>query len=365
MPKVQDAQVKGKQVLVRLDLDVPLRITNHESQITDDTRLEDGLETVKYLLNHGATVIVIGHLGRPPRQFSVTSSQLPVDEKDKAFSLKPVAKWFMKLKIKSGKFKVEKTKFGEFAGWKLAGNFFILENIRFYKGEEDNDPKFTKKLASLGDMYVNDAFAVNHRSHASIVGLPKLLPHFAGFHLQKEVEVLSKVLQNPKRPLVVIIGGAKIETKLPLVEKMHQLADYVLVGGKIAEETWVLLKVQHEKVKNRISVLLVGQLNQQETDMTTESVENFLQIVQLAKTIVWSGPIGKTEEKKFAMGSRKLAEGIIKSKAYSIIGGGDTLGFLKEIGILNKFSFVSSGGGAMLQFLSGEKVPGIEVLEKS
>lgn len=344
---LKTANIKNKKVFLRLDLDIPLL---KDGKIEDDTRLKDSLETLDYLLKNGATVFIAGHLGRPKG----------VDNK---LSLLPIASWYAK-ELRIAKNELQKTKIEDFDGFKISDNLYLLENIRFYKGEEANDSEFSKKLASLADIYINDAFAVSHRNHASIVGVARLLPHFAGFRLRKEVETLSSLLENPKRPLVVIVGGAKIETKLPLVEKMHQFADYVLVGGKIAEETRTLLRVQHEKVPNRKSVLLVADLNSGETDITPKDAENFLQIINLAKTIVWNGPVGKTEgsEKNLEIGTAKLAKGIAQSGAYTVVGGGDTIGYLKKIGLLEKFSFVSTGGGAMLEFLSGEKLPGLQAL---
>jgi len=381
LPDLKNADVKGKKVFLRLDLDVPLSeqstINNQSPQmrdpaaagqltIADDTRLRDSLETLKYILDDGATVIIAGHLGRPQNKFKIQNSKFKI-EKNK-FSLEPVAKWYAnEFRVQNSEFRVQNI--GGFDGWRISDKLFLLENLRFNSGEESNDLLFSKKLASLADIYVNDAFASSHRVHASIVGVAKLLPHFAGFMLKKEVETLSSLLENPKRPLAVIIGGAKIETKLPLVEKMHQIADYVLVGGLIAEETKVLLEVQHEKVSppagGRKSALLVADLNGNKTDITSKDAENFLQIISLAKTIVWNGSVGKTEgnEGNLEIGSAKLAKGIAESGAYTVVGGGDTIGYLKKIGLLDKFSFVSTGGGAMLEFLSGENLPGIEVLK--
>ena len=354
LPDLKTAQVEGKKVFLRTDIDVPLvqQTTNNKQQTTieDDTRLKDSLETLSYILDNGAQVILGGHLGRP-------------EGSENNLSAEPIAKWYeKKLKTQNSKLKIEKI--GGFDGWRVSDKVFLLENLRFHKEEEENDQEFSKKLASLAQIYVNDSFASSHRAHASIVGIAKLLPHFAGFMLVKEIEVLSNVLENPKRPLVIIIGGAKIETKLPLVEKMHQFADYVLVGGKIAEETRTLFRVQHEKVPNRKSALLVADLNSGETDITPKDAENFLQIINLAKTIVWNGPVGKTEgkEKNLEIGTAKLAKGIAQSGVYTVVGGGDTIGYLKKIGLLDKFSFASTGGGAMLEFLSGDKLPGIEVL---
>ncbi|MCL5970692.1 MAG: phosphoglycerate kinase [Patescibacteria group bacterium] len=349
---VRKVDVKGKKVFLRADLNAPIsEAENGEWKIEDDTRLVESLPTLNYLLENGASVILVSHLRRP-------------EGYDPKLSLLPIAKWLAKeLKLENNNLKIEKL--GEFDGWKLTENLFLLENIRFYKEEKENNTEFTKRLASLADIYVNDAFASSHREHASIIGAPKILPHFAGIRLQKEIEVLSGILENPKRALVVIIGGAKIETKLPLVEKMHRFADYVLIGGKIATESTELIKVQHESISGKKSILLVAELNEQRTDITLKSAENFLQIISIAETVVWNGPLGHTDgpTDEGKAGSRLIAEGILSSKAYSVVGGGDTLEFLKKLGKLSAFNFFSTGGGAMLAFLSGEELPGVEVLK--
>ena len=340
---IRQADIYKKKIFLRVDLDVPIK----NGQIADDTRLKAWFETLEYLLNQKAKVIIAGHLGRP-------------EGKDDKFSLKPVAEWVLKrFKLNDLSFK----NFDGFAGWEVSENIVLLENLRFYKEEEENDKEFSKKLASLAEIYVNDAFASSHRSHASIVGVTNYLPSFAGLRLEKEVEELSKILNDPKRPLVVIIGGAKIETKLPLVEKMHHFADYVLVGGEIAENDKVLLKVQHEEITGRKSALLVADLTEDYKDITVKSAENFLQVCQNAESVVWNGPMGQVEEEKYQMGTEILAEGLSKLSSYTIVGGGDTLSFLKEKNLLDKFSFASTGGGAMLEFLAGEKLPGLVVLE--
>ncbi len=368
LPKSKD--VFGKNVFLRADLDVPLSqpstINNKQLTIEDDTRLKASLPTIEYLLKHNAKVIIAGHLGRPKGI-------------DKSLSLEPVARWFLKeFKIRNLKFefklKIENlklTKLGGFDGWQIADNLFLLENLRFYPGEEQNDLEFAEKLASLAQVYVNDAFAMCHRKHASIVGVTCFLPHFAGFHLAKEVKTLSHATENPKRPLVVIVGGKKIETKLPLVEKMHRIADYVLVGGKIAQETATLLRIQHEKAPSHGGLLIVADSNEDGSDIVPTDAETFLQIINKAKTIIWNGSMGiigneelkiKNEKWGSEAGTRKIVKAIIKSGAYSVVGGGDTVEYLNKLGVLSKFSFASTGGGAMLAFLSGEKLPGIEAL---
>ncbi len=377
LPILNQAKIEGKRVLVRLDLDVPItyqksKIKN-QKYIEDDTRLKAGLPTLEFLLKNGAKVIIAGHLGRPRPKYQISNIKYQKEEKE--FSLYPVAEWFNKKLNHNSQFMLHNSSLGGFAGWEIGQNIFLLENLRFYQGEEENDLQFAKNLANLADIYVNDAFAVSHRDNASIVGVAKFLPHFAGFQLQKEVEVLSGILENPKRPLVVIIGGAKLETKLPLVEKMHHIADYVLVGGKLAGDVKTLFQVQHEKIKGRKSVLLVADLNDEGTDITPKSAENFLQIISLAKTVVWNGPLGKISDSKSEIikseeGSKKLAEGLVKSSAYVVVGGGDTVGFLDKICLLDSFAcmpksrcFLSTGGGAMLAFLSGETLPGLEALK--
>ncbi len=358
----------GKTVVLRIDSDVDL----DDGKIVDDTRLAASIPTVELILKLGGEINLIGHLGRPEKKGDVK------------FSLYPIALWFgHKLDEK-----VEPIKIGELDAFKIGDRVNLIENIRFFSEEEENDPKFARELSLLGDIYVNDAFAVSHRAHASIAGITKYLPSYAGLHMEKEVKVLSEILNidNPppgqrpsgpaaKRPLAVLIGGAKIETKLPMVEKMHHVADYVLVGGEIAEQDRVLIKVQHEKITGQKSAVIVSESNEKGSDINQKSVENFCQILGLAETIVWNGPVGiirkkderlknKNEEDETERGTRELAEFIIKQKAYKVIGGGDTLAYLSEIGLLDKFDFVSTGGGAMLEFLSGKKLPGITALEE-
>lgn len=343
LKSVKEINVKAKKVLLRVDLDVPIK----NGKIEDTTRIDGWFETFEYLVREGAVVILLGHLSRPRG-------------KEKKFSLKPLANFISK-KINS---RLETSVIGDFNGWKIAQNVFLLENLRFSKNEEENNEEFSKRLADLGDIYVNDAFASSHRSHASIVGITKFIPSFAGLRLLKEVEVLSKVLENPKRPLCVVIGGAKIETKLPLVSKMHSFADSVLVGGEIAENTKVLLKVAHEKLSGKRSMLLIADLTQNTKDITEKSAQNFVEVCKSANTIVWNGPMGLFEEKDSQKGTEILVKGIANLDALKIVGGGDTIAFLKKNKLLSKFDFVSIGGGAMLEFLAGVKLPGLEVLEK-
>ncbi len=342
LKKIQETDVAGKIVLLRADLDVPIE----NGDIVDDSRLNAWFPTLEYLVRQGAQVVVAGHLGRPEGVY------------DK-YSLAPVALWIAK-KINSH---AEEVDLEGFKAWKLAQNVFVLENLRFYKEEEENEVEFSKKLASLAQVFVNDAFASSHRKHASVVGITEYLPSFAGLRLEKEIEELSKVITNPARPLTIIIGGAKIETKLPLVEKMHRFADLVVVGGELAENTKVLAKVAHEKIEGQKSELLIGDLITNGKDLTIESVEKFIEAASKSATIVWNGPMGLIEAEDYAGATHVLAEGISKLSAYKIVGGGDTVAFLQKQNLLSLFDFVSIGGGAMLEFLSGETLPGIEVLQ--
>jgi len=340
LPALSSQAVQNKKAFLRLDLDVP----RSEHGFIDTTRIDAGFPTLEFLLVNGAEVIIGSHLGRP-------------NGFDENLSLEGIGLALSARLESSPQFK--EIELNSFKAFKLSEKVTLLENLRFNKEEEANDAEFSKKLASLADIYVNEAFAVSHRNHASIAGVPKLLPHFAGFRLQKEVEELSKVLENPARPLVVVIGGAKIETKLPLVNKMLESADKVLVGGEIAIE---ILSLEQPNPK-----IIVADLNTEKTDITENSVQIFGEEIKNARTVVWNGPMGEIskEVNKSLLseeGTEKIASLISQSSAHTIVGGGDTVGFLNKHGLLHKFSFVSTGGGAMLAFLSGENLPGIEAL---
>ena len=339
---VSDAEVKDKKVFVRCDLDA----TYEGLKITDSTRLVSCISTIEYLLESGASVIAAGHLGRP-------------DGIEEKYSMFPVAKWY----ADQFNSQLEEIKLDDFKAWKIKKNFIILENLRFFKEEEENDPDFSKKLAKLADIYVNEAFGSSHRKHASIYGVAELLPHFAGFHLAKEIKILSRILDNPIRPLTVIMGGAKIETKLPLISKMHTIADYVLVGGELAEQTKILAHEEHKKIRGQKAELVIADMISDKSDITMDSVKKFEEVIYKNGMIVWNGPMGFLEKGKEET-TLRLSQAIISSKAYKIVGGGDSVSFLNKHKLIDKFDFASVGGGAMLEYLSGEKLPGIEVLEK-
>jgi phosphoglycerate kinase len=344
LKNVKDAKAEGQTVLLRADLDVPIE----GGQIQDDSRLTSWFPTLEYLTEQGAKVVIVGHLGRPKG----------VDEN---FTLKPVADW-IEDKFKNQNSELKAIKIGEFDGWEISDKVSLLQNIRFYSEEEANDPEFAQKLASVAQIFVNDAFATAHRAHASTEGVTHYLPSFAGLRVLKETEVLSKVLENPDRPLGVIIGGAKLETKFPLIEKMHSFADYVCVGGTIMANEEMINKV-YDEPSQRSCVLLTAKPVEGGMDATVESIKSFIESLQRMKTIVWNGPMGKIEDQAYQSGTLALAEGITKIPAYTVLGGGDTIAFLKTKGLLDKFSFVSVGGGAMLEFLAGERLPGLVALE--
>lgn len=334
----------GKTVLMRIDTDVDL----NGDKISDDTRLQASLETLHYILKHNGHVILLGHLGRPD------------GKKNSALSQLPIAHWFCE-KLHG---QIHEKKFNDFSGWQITDSVALLENIRFYPEEESNDHGFAKRLADLGDLYVNEAFAVSHRDHATITGIVKYLPSYAGLHLQQEIADLSRAIKHPKRPLVVLIGGAKLETKLPVVETMHKVADYVLVGGKIAQEQRQLVKVQHESIPSHKSILFVADNTPDGENVTEKDTENFIQIINIANTIIWNGPVGKMGNPETEENTLKIAKAITESGAYTVVGGGDSLAFLQKHHLLDRFSLVSTGGGAMLDFLAGKTLPGIKALEK-
>jgi phosphoglycerate kinase len=237
------------------------------------------------------------------------------------------------------------------------GEVLLLENVRFYPEEEKNDGDFSQKLANGFDIFVNDAFAVSHRDQASVTGITKFLPSYAGFWLQKEIENLDKVKNNPEHPAVAIIGGAKIETKLPVISKLVENYDHVLVGGKIANE------VLDQNIKFSDKVMLPIDFGGDRLDIGPETIEKYKKIIAGAKTIVWNGPMGKFEEKPYDIGTNEVLKAVIESGAYVLMGGGESVEILEEQQAMDKISFVSTGGGAMLEYLSGKKLPGLEVIK--
>lgn len=319
MKNLRDFNFKDKKVLVRCDFNVPL---GPRGEILHDLRIRQTLPTIEYLIGAGAEIVLISHLTQK-------------------FSLKPVAKRLEELLGREVKF-IE------------PGQVTLFENLRFNKGEEENDDNFAKELAKLGDIYINDAFGACHREHASIVGVPKYLPSGAGLLLEKEIKTLSQLIKNPQKPLVVIIGGAKVETKARIIENLLKIADFVLVGGLLNKE----IKEKNIQFEGKGKIIGAGE----GLDIPEPDLEIFKEKIVQAKTIFWNGPLGKIEDERFSKGTKEVAESIIKSSAFSVAGGGETVEFINKLGLIDKFSYVSTGGGAMMAFLAGEKLPGIEAL---
>ena len=317
LPKLENLGISGKRVLLRLDLDT--------DPDPNDLRIKASEETLNYLKEKDAQIIILAHKGRPDGKI------------DENLSLKPFQPIFDKWGVK------------------------VEENLRFDPGEESNDPGFAKKLASLGDCYVNEAFASSHREHASIVGLPKLLPHAVGFRFQKEVENLSKVFDNPKRPLIFVISGVK-EDKLQYIKAFESLADKILIGGRLPDFLGDAA-LESVRMKNEKDKVIVGNLIMDKEDITLNTIEVFEKEVKGAGTVVVSGPLGKYEEEGHRMGTEKIFKVVADSSAFKVAGGGDTEKAIATLALSDKFDLISVGGRAMLEFLSKKTLPGIEILK--
>ena len=319
MLSVTDANISaGLRIFVRGDLDVPLAGGN----IVDTFRLDRLLPTLNFLKSKSAEIILAGHIGRPHGSFT---SDL---------STKQLKNYFDE-------------KLGNFS-------FELMENLRFDLREETNDVSFARELASKANLYVNECFGTNHERHASIVGLPKLLPAYAGVRLMEEVATLGKVMREPARPLTVILGGAKIDTKLPVISKFVEFADNVLLGGKLGLE-WKGGDAKNLYTPTDYAIDF--------KDIGPNTIAKYKDIILASKTIIWSGPMGVFEEAAFFGGTLAIATAVIAAQAYTIAGGGDTISALKKANALEKFGFVSTGGSAMLEFLARGRLPGLEALE--
>lgn len=364
--------ISGKKVLLRLDIDVPLRQAQGKQksklEVAEDFRLRAGLDTLRLCLEYATQVIVIGHVGRP---FAYAEDEKKGWPKD--LSAEPVAEWYKK---ELGE-EVEFTKSLEQVE-KSTSKLVMLENIRFFHGEitgpeyhqtctsKTCDVDFTRKLAFLGDFFVNEAFA-SYNPAASTTILPTLLPHACGLRFAEEVRVLTGVRNNPKKPFVAIMGGAKVADKLPVIEVLAKTADAVLVGGKLVHE------LRAGSVSSLSPALppnvLIGKLTEDGFDIAPETTKAWSGLISRAKTIVWNGPVGKFEDPKNDQ-SAKLARLVLDSGAEVVVGGGDTISLLGSLGILREYEkkafsasrFISTGGGAMLKFLSDGTLPTIEVL---
>ncbi|HQK83299.1 MAG TPA: phosphoglycerate kinase [Atribacter sp.] len=383
-------QLKGKKVLVRVDFNVPL---NEKREVTDDTRIVMSLPTIRFLLEQGARVILVSHLGRPKGG--------PKDE----LKMNPVA---LKLEQLLG-YKVQKAddcigeSVAQMANKLKDGEVLLLENVRFYPQEEANDHEFARSLASLADIYVNDAFGTAHRAHASTAGVAAFLPAYAGFLMEKELESLGEKLNHPVRPFLAILGGAKVSSKIGVIQKLIEKVDVLLIGGGMSytfikalgyevgtslleesmiEEAKKIMDMAKEKKVNFIlpddfivaaegkegvptQVVAWNQIpaNMGGFDIGPKTIEKFGQAIMKAKTIFWNGPVGLFEVKSFSTGTVEIAKKVAQSGAVSVVGGGDTIAAINQAGVANAITHISTGGGASLEFVEGRKLPGVEVLQ--
>jgi phosphoglycerate kinase len=342
---LRDFDVIGKRILVRADFNVPL---SAEGEILDDFRIKKTIPTIQYLIEGGAKVILMSHLGRPQGEVVESLRMNPVQNRlmeylDLSITKAPdcvgegIERWTKEM---------------------LPGEILLLENLRFHKEEEENNENFARELSRLGDIYINDAFGVSHRAHASIVGIPKFLPSAAGFLLEREIQVLSDLIKKPEKPLVAIIGGAKVEKKAKFIDKISEIADFVLINGLIQKEAKEKnIQFKHpEKIIEPIDGV-------QGNDIGPKTINLFREKISQAKTVFWNGPLGMIEKEEFSEGTKVIAQAIIESGAFSVVGGGETVYLFQRIGLIESFNHVSTGGGAMLAFLSGESLPGLEVLK--
>jgi len=386
---IDDIDVNGKRVLVRVDFNVPL---DENRNITDDRRIREALPTIKYLIEHNAKVILVSHLGRPKGKF------------DEKYSMAPVAKRLQELLGKP--VTLAKDVIGERAKSCIAamkpGDVVLLENVRFHAEEEKNDPDFAKALASLADIYVNDAFGTAHRAHASTAGVAKYLPAVAGYLIKKELDIMGKALENPDRPFVAVLGGAKVSDKIGVINNLLDKVDTLIIGGAMAytfframgystgnslveEDKIDLAKELMEKAKEKGVELLLPVDNVvakelkadteyktvsseampdgwQGVDIGPETIKIFSQAIEKAKTVVWNGPMGVFEIAPFAVGTRAIAEAMSKCQGVTIVGGGDSAAAVEQLGYADKITHISTGGGASLEFLEGKELPGIAAL---
>lgn len=389
---VRDIEVRGKRVLVRCDFNVPMQ----DGKITDDIRITSALPTIQYLLDHGAKVILMSHMGRPKGEAKME------------YTLKPVADRLAELLDRDVIFisvpEVVNQQIVETANGLQEGQVMLLENVRFRKEETKNEAVFSKELAQLGEIFVNDAFGTAHRAHCSTAGVADYLPAVSGFLIEKEVKFLGDALENPQRPFVAIMGGAKVGDKIPVIENLLKKVDTLIIGGGMSYTFFKSMGLEiGTSILDEESVELAGELMKKaesagvkmllpidvvcakEFDNNSEKIvcdrenipadrmgmdigpktarqirEELLQ----AKTVVWNGPMGVFEMPNFAEGTKQVAESLAESDAVSIIGGGDSAAAVQQFGYGDKMTHISTGGGASLEFLEGKVLPGIAVLEE-
>ena len=387
---VKDIDLKGKKVFVRCDFNVPM---DENQNITDNTRIKAALPTIKYLLEQNCKIILASHLGRPK------------GEVKPEFSLKPIAKELSKLLGKE--VIMANDVIGEDAMSKASnlkeGEIMLLENVRFHREETDNDPEFAKKLASMAEIFVNDAFGTAHRAHASTTGIADYIPGVAGFLIEKELKFLGNAINNPERPFVAILGGAKVSDKIGVIDSLLDKVDTLMIGGGMAytffkaqgynvgnslcevEKTGLALQAMEKAKAKGVKLLLpidtkVGKEFKPDTESKTvawteipdewegfdigeKTIEMFKKELQNAKTVIWNGPLGLFEFDQFAIGTNEIAKTLADLDATTIIGGGDSAAAVTKAGLADKMTHISTGGGASLEFLEGKKLPGIECLQ--
>lgn len=384
---LQAVSLKGKRVLCRVDFNVPLRGT----EIEDDTRIRETLPTVRRILEQGGKAILVSHLGRPKG-------------KEPELSLAPVAGRLESLLQRPVRFLEDciGTRVRDAVGQMRRGDVILLENLRFHPGEQKNDRTFAKELATLGDVYVNDAFAASHRNHASVSAVPRLFKiACAGLLLQKEIEILGRLRDSPEPPMVLILGGAKVSDKIPIIENLLPKTTKLLIGGALAY-TFIksagisvgasLVEPEYVETASRIrrkarqmgveirlprdhrvvrslmesmdARVLEGPIGEgwMGVDIGPITIQDFRSALSEAKTVFWNGPLGAFEIEAFGRGTRALAETLAETDAMTVIGGGDTISAIEKAGVRNRLSHVSTGGGASMEFLSGRSLPGIESL---
>lgn len=389
---VRDIDVKNKKVLVRCDFNVPMQ----DGKITDDIRITSALPTIRYLMDHGARVILMSHMGRPKGEAKME------------YTLKPVAERLSQLLNKDVIFtsvpEVVNSRIVDTAAGLKPGEVMLLENVRFRKEETKNEAGFAKELAQLGEVFVNDAFGTAHRAHCSTAGVADYLPAVSGFLIEKEVKFLGEALENPKRPFVAIMGGAKVGDKIPVIENLMKKVDTLVIGGGMSYTFFKAMGLEiGTSILDEESIQLAGQLmkqaedagvklllpvdvvcakefdnhspkticdresipaDQMGMDIGPKSAEQIRTELEQAGTVVWNGPMGVFEMPNFAEGTKQVAESLAGSNAVTIIGGGDSAAAVEQFGYGDKMTHISTGGGASLEFLEGKALPGIEVLEE-
>jgi len=386
---IRDIDFKGKRVIVRVDFNVPL---DDAGNITDDNRIVGALPTIKYLIEGGAKVILVSHLGRPKDGFEAKFSMAPAAKRLSELLGQPV--------------ELAKDVIGEDAKAKAAalevGQVMMLENVRFHKEETKNDPAFAKELASMADIFVNDAFGTAHRAHASTAGLADYLPAVCGFLIQKELDFLGKAITNPERPFVAILGGSKVSDKIGVINNLIDKADSIIIGGgmaytfykaaglevgtsicemdklDLANELVAKAKAKGVQMLLPVDTVVAPKFapdaeativdsdkipaDQMGLDIGPKSITVFSDVIKKAKTVIWNGPMGVFEFDKFAVGTQGVAQAIADSDSISIIGGGDSAAAIEKLGFADKVSHISTGGGASLEFIEGLELPGIACL---